>query len=83
MSDEKMCYAIPGKIISMKGDEATVDYGGVKKKINSNLVESVEVGDYVLVHAGFIIEKLDRRSAEESLRIIREFILESEKSSGV
>lgn len=78
-----MCYAIPAKIISIKGDEATVDYGGVKKKVNINLVDNVDVGDYVLIHAGFIIEKLDKRSAEESLQIIREYVNESEKAISV
>lgn len=78
-----MCYAIPAKIISIKGDEATVDYGGVKKKVNINLVDNVDVGDYVLIHAGFIIEKLDKHSAEESLQIIREYVNESEKAISV
>ena len=78
-----MCYAIPAKIISIKGDEATVDYGGVKKKVNINLIDSVEIDDYVLIHAGFIIEKLAKRSAEESLQIIREYVNESEKAISV
>ncbi|MCL7474636.1 MAG: HypC/HybG/HupF family hydrogenase formation chaperone [ANME-2 cluster archaeon] len=78
-----MCYAIPARIINIKGDEATADYGGVKKKVNINLVDNVDVGDYVLIHAGFIIEKLDKRSAEESLEIIREYINESERANSV
>ena len=78
-----MCYAIPARIINISGDEATVDYGGVKKKVNINLVDTVEVDDYVLIHAGFIIEKLDKHSAEESLRIIRNYITESEKAISV
>ncbi|MDW7775510.1 MAG: HypC/HybG/HupF family hydrogenase formation chaperone [Methanosarcinales archaeon] len=78
-----MCYAIPARIINIKGDEATADYGGVKKKVNINLVDNVDVGDYVLIHAGFIIEKLDKRSAEESLEIIREYMNESERANSV
>lgn len=78
-----MCYAIPACIINIKGDEATVDYGGVKKKVNINLVDNVDISDYVLIHAGFIIEKLDKRSAKESLQIIREYINESEKALSV
>ena len=75
-----MCYAIPAKIIKMNGDEATVDYGGVIKKTNISLIENPKVNDFVLIHAGFAIEKLDAKSAEESLKIIRNQIKETEKS---
>ena len=74
-----MCYAIPAKIIEINGDAATVDYGGVIKKINLSLIDMPAVDDYILIHAGFAIEKLDRKSAEESLKIIRNFIDASEK----
>ncbi len=69
-----MCYAIPAKILSMKGDQATVDYGGVEKSINYTLVDDLEEGDYVLIHAGFAIEKLDRTSALESIKTIRNYV---------
>jgi len=75
-----MCYAIPAKIIKMNGDEATVDYGGVIKKTNISLIENPKVNDFVLIHAGFAIEKLDAKSAEESLKIIRNQIIQTEKS---
>ena len=60
-----MCYAIPAKIIEINGDEARVDYGGVIKKVNHTLIDNAKVGEYVLIHAGFVIEKLDTKSAEE------------------
>lgn len=66
-----MCYAIPGKITRMAGEEATLDYGGVTKKVNISLVANLKAGDYVLVHAGFAIEKLDKKTAEESLKTIK------------
>lgn len=66
-----MCYAIPAKILKLEGDNATVDYGGVKKTVNVTLINSVKIGDYVLIHAGFAIEKIDKVSAEDSLKIIR------------
>lgn len=66
-----MCYAIPAKIMELDGDTAVVDYGGVEKKVNISLVSNPKVGDYVLIHAGFAIEKIQKRSAEESLAIIR------------
>ncbi|MCD4846027.1 MAG: HypC/HybG/HupF family hydrogenase formation chaperone, partial [Methanosarcinales archaeon] len=72
-----MCYAIPGNIIDIEGSEATIDYGGVIKKVNIGLIDNAQVNDYVLIHAGFAIEKLDRRSAEKSLAIIREYMAES------
>ena len=66
-----MCYAIPAKIIEINGEEAKVDYGGVIKKINISLIDDPIEGDYILIHAGFAIEKLDKKSAEESLEIIK------------
>jgi hydrogenase expression/formation protein HypC len=73
-----MCYAIPAKILSIEGNDAKVDYGGIIKKINISLIDKAEIGDYVLIHAGFAIEKLNKQSAEDSLQIIRNYISISE-----
>ena len=73
-----MCYAIPARIKGIEGDYATVDYGGVIKKVQITLIDDPSRGDYVLVHAGFAIQKLDTRSAEDSLRLIQNFIKESD-----
>ncbi|MDX1799167.1 MAG: HypC/HybG/HupF family hydrogenase formation chaperone, partial [Candidatus Lokiarchaeia archaeon] len=62
-----MCLAIPGKIIEINNKEssALVDYGdGTKRRINISLV-TVNIGDYVLVHAGFAIEKLNKNEAKK------------------
>jgi len=59
-----MCLAIPGKIIAIKNQLATVDFDGIKKEINISLV-SVKIGDHVMVHAGFAIEKMDDEYAKE------------------
>lgn len=75
-----MCYAIPAKIIEIDGDTAIVDYGGILKKVNLSLIDNPMIGNYVLIHAGFAIESLAKKSAEESLKIIRNFIEESEKA---
>ena len=75
-----MCYAIPAKILEINHDTAVVDYGGVQKTINLALVDNLKIGDYVLIHAGFAIEKLQKKSAEESLEIIRNYMAESEKN---
>jgi len=71
-----MCLAIPGKVIEIEKNKehATVDYGdGTKRKANVTLVD-VKVGDYVLVHAGFAIEVLNEKEAEETLDLFREIL---------
>lgn len=52
-----MCLAIPGKIVEIKGEKAIANFQGIRKEINISLVE-VSLGDYVMVHAGFAIEKI-------------------------
>ncbi|MFZ2226719.1 MAG: HypC/HybG/HupF family hydrogenase formation chaperone [Candidatus Moraniibacteriota bacterium] len=59
-----MCLAIPGKITAIKNQLATVDFNGIEKEINISLV-SVKIGEYVMVHAGFAIEKMDGEYAKE------------------
>ena len=59
-----MCLAIPGKIIAIKNQLATVDFSGITKEINISLV-NVKVGEFVMVHAGFAIEKMDDEYAKE------------------
>ena len=73
----KLCLAIPAKILEVKGDVAKVDFGeGVAREVNVMLVDA-KVGEYVLVHAGYAIEKLDRKAAEESLDMWREILKQS------
>jgi hydrogenase expression/formation protein HypC len=72
-----MCLAIPAKIVSLKNDIADVDFGrGVSREVNIMLVEA-KVGDYVLIHAGYAIEVLNKKDAEETL-FLWEQILEKE-----
>lgn len=61
-----MCLAVPGKIESIEGDNAKIDFGGVTRKANISLVDA-EIGDYVIVHAGYAIERLDEEEAQKSL----------------
>ena len=71
-----MCLAIPGRIIEIdkKSNHALVDYGdGTKRKANISLVE-VKKDDYVLVHAGFAIEVLDKQEAEKTLELFKEML---------
>jgi hydrogenase expression/formation protein HypC len=64
-----MCLAIPGKVVSLKDDNAKVDFGeGVLREVNVTLV-NVRVGDYVLVHAGYAIQALDEKEALETISL--------------
>lgn len=65
-----MCLAIPMKILKIEGDRAWVSAGTVKRRIAVNFLTSPKIGDYVMVHAGFAIERLDPKEAEETLRIL-------------
>ncbi|MBU3965321.1 HypC/HybG/HupF family hydrogenase formation chaperone [Patescibacteria group bacterium] len=65
-----MCLAVPGKIksINLKTLRAKVDFNGMEKEVNCELVK-VKKGDYVVVHAGFAIQKLEQREAKKTLAL--------------
>ena len=67
-----MCLAIPSKIVKIENNMATIDVDGVKREASLLLVENPEVGDYVIVHAGFAINKINEEDALESLKLLRE-----------
>jgi hydrogenase expression/formation protein HypC len=67
-----MCLAIPMKIIKIDGNAATVKAGGLERKANISLLKSAKIGEYVLVHAGFAIEKVRESEAKKTLRVLRE-----------
>ena len=68
-----MCLAVPGKVIEIKDSVGIVDFNGVKREVRLELVD-VKVGDYVIVHTGFAIEKMDEKEALESLDIWKELL---------
>ncbi|SPD73030.1 Hydrogenase expression/formation protein HypC [uncultured Desulfobacterium sp.] len=70
-----MCLAVPSKIIQVDDKMATIDIDGVRRNASLMLLDEVKVGDFVIVHAGFAIHKIDEESALESLRILREAAL--------
>jgi len=83
-----MCLAIPSKIIEKDQFRAVVDVYGARREINLMLMpEDVDLGDYVLVHAGFAIQKVDEVAAQEALKVISTIIedvsqeMEAEQSS--
>ncbi|HET9531386.1 MAG TPA: HypC/HybG/HupF family hydrogenase formation chaperone [Blastocatellia bacterium] len=70
-----MCLAIPGKIIEIVDEEnqiAKVEVGGVRRNVNIGMLDDVRVGDYVLIHVGFAMSKVDEKEAEETLRLLRD-----------
>lgn len=76
-----MCLAIPAKVVSVEKNTARVDFGeGVLREINVTLVDA-RVGDYVLVHAGFAIQVLDEKEAQETIQLWNQ-ILEVETRNG-
>jgi hydrogenase expression/formation protein HypC len=67
-----MCLAIPSKITAINGEMATIDVDGVTREASLLLLSDAVVGDYVIVHAGFAIQKLDEAAAMESLTLLKE-----------
>ena len=67
-----MCLAIPGKIISLDGPKAVVDFDGIKQNIIVALIQDPEVGKYVIVHAGYAIEMMNEEEASESIELWKE-----------
>jgi len=86
-----MCLAIPGRIVEMVDVEnriAKVEVGGVKRNVNIGMLaeDETHVGDYVLIHVGFAMSKVDEQEAEETLRVLKElgeFQAEFEQFSSV
>jgi hydrogenase expression/formation protein HypC len=69
-----MCLAIPARVVSVKGEKAQVDFGeGVLRDVNVTLVDA-KVGEYVLVHAGYAIQKMDEADAKETLALWNEIL---------
>jgi hydrogenase expression/formation protein HypC len=74
-----MCLAIPAKITKLKDTMlAEVEIGGVMKDVSLMLLPEVQVGDYVLIHTGFAIEKIDEKEAEETMKLLKQMIGEEE-----
>ena len=64
-----MCLAVPGKIVTVNSaEEALADLGGIQKTINVSLIENPQPGDWVVVHVGFALQKIDEEQAQKTLR---------------
>lgn len=68
-----MCLAVPGKITAILNEKAAmVEFMGIKKKVATDILEEVKIGEYVIVHAGFAINKLDKKEALETIEALKE-----------
>jgi hydrogenase expression/formation protein HypC len=78
-----MCLAIPARVVAFAADDqAVVDLGGVRKQVSLALVDGVELGDYVIVHVGYALSRLDPGEAEATLTLLREAGALLEPASG-
>ncbi len=71
-----MCLAIPTKIVEIKGNQGKVDVGGALVSVGLDLIDDIKPGDYVIVHAGFALSRLDKDEALKRLELFRELARE-------
>ena len=67
-----MCLAVPAKIIKVENDKADAEFGNLVKAIDISFLDNTKVGDYVIVHAGFAIQKIDKEEAKKTLDLLNE-----------
>lgn len=67
-----MCLGIPMRITSITGKEAVAEAGGIRKNVRLDLIDGVKKGDFVLIHTGYAIERLDEEEAEKTLELIKQ-----------
>jgi len=67
-----MCLAVPVKVVSIDGNDAEVEIGGVKRRVSIVLTPEARVGDYVLLHTGYAINVINEAEAQETLKILEE-----------
>ncbi|MDF2613792.1 MAG: hypC [Clostridia bacterium] len=66
-----MCIAIPGKVLEIYKYEALVDFGKIQKRVNTSLIEDIQINDYILVHAGYGVEKMNEQEALDTLSVFK------------
>lgn len=74
-----MCLGVPAKVISIEGDMAFVRIGEIEYQASIALLDEVAPGDFIILHAGFGIEKVDPEEAEETMRLIRDIEAKSQE----
>jgi len=84
-----MCLSIPAKVERIEGDMAVVTVGGTEYDASLQMVDDVKIGDYILLHTGFALQKISEEEALETLKVFEEFedlnkkMDQEEKDSGV
>jgi hydrogenase expression/formation protein HypC len=69
-----MCLAVPAKILSIDGASAVIDLAGTQREASLALLEDAAVGDWVIIHAGFAIEKLTEEDAQQTFELLRDIM---------
>ena len=69
-----MCLAIPARLSQVEGDRGLVELAGVVREVSLMLLPDAQVGDYLIVHAGYAIQKLDEEEAQETIRLLEEMV---------
>ncbi len=78
-----MCLAIPARVVQLLGDDrALTEVGGVRSEISLGLVDGVGVGDYVIVHVGYAISRLDEEAAARTLALFAQMVEQNEEQAG-
>jgi hydrogenase expression/formation protein HypC len=67
-----MCLAVPVRVVSIEGNEAEVEIGGVRRRVSIMLTPEAKVGDYILLHTGYAINVINEAEAQETLKILEE-----------
>ncbi len=73
-----MCLAVPMQVIEINDDTAVCEIDGVRRDASLMMLDGVEIGDFVLIHAGFAIERMDPQEAEKTLELFREILADGE-----
>lgn len=69
-----MCLAVPMKLIERTGNSGIAEISGIKREVRLDLLPDAQTGDYLIIHAGFAIQRLDEKEAEETLSLFREML---------
>jgi hydrogenase expression/formation protein HypC len=69
-----MCLSVPGKVVEIQNNMAKVEVGGVLREVSMDVCPDAAVGDYVLIHTGFAIQKLDEKEALETLDLLKKMV---------
>jgi hydrogenase expression/formation protein HypC len=77
-----MCLGVPARVLNIEGSEATVALGDVEYRASLLLLNDVRVGDFIILHAGFAIEKVDPEEAEDTIRLFKEMEMKGSMETG-